>query len=598
TLQTYLEENKIITIYCPPHNTSISALDLSLIINNFTQTIYYCDILNTPCKSFLGDVAEFNSSGSYFPLSLLSISEKRSIKGLICVYRSNGFYSNYSEEIALIAKAQNVSCLEMQLTNNNTQMSITCMTSKIYPAAQCTFNLPGLISHSHIIYNDSVDYYQSNCTWTSSINNFQVGNYILEVAFYPNITRNTDFETAVTTLFQLAPPKSSPIIHIATNGTDSVSRLQENIIYTVICRAPGGVPPITNITVSCGNITNTMQYGNIFTSPVAFTRNMNGQNCTCTAQYIIGFYENNTNSLQTNILYKSSVKVLSASSNIIDNGTFAQMYCEADGNPAPEIVILKFNKTIAYNSSGYVLFHNASMSCKDAGNYLCQVNNGIEFKENDFKQITLLVRCPLQFTFYERFKNFSIHQGEIFSYNVTIYGYPEPDTFTIYKSNQETQSIIVRKLPIEPPYIALELKIAKLTSTDFDYYSLVIFQNGAKSLTFEFTLNEARDSAINVAAIVGGCIAACLAVIIIIAICYVKRKYEINLICKKKDSEETAKETNTYSELSISQRNQDRHNYEIPMSNTNVPTPETNALYVNVKEKPQLNSAYEEIDTI
>lgn len=37
--------------------------------------------------------------------------------------------------------------------------------------------------------------------------------------------------------------------------------------------------------------------------------------------------------------------------------------------------------------------------------------------------------------------------------------------------------------------------------------------------------------------------------------------------------------------LVVSQQNQDRHNYEIPMSNTNVPTPETNALYVNVKGK-------------
>ncbi|KAK0069109.1 hypothetical protein Bpfe_001291, partial [Biomphalaria pfeifferi] len=68
------------------------------------------------------------------------------------------------------------------------------------------------------------------------------------------------------------------------------------------CTAPGGIPPVSNITVLCGNITASTQSGNIFTSHVKFTRTMTGQNCTCTAQHITGCYENNTSTLQTNVL--------------------------------------------------------------------------------------------------------------------------------------------------------------------------------------------------------------------------------------------------------------------------------------------------------
>ncbi|KAK6963971.1 hypothetical protein BgiMline_031160, partial [Biomphalaria glabrata] len=64
------------------------------------------------------------------------------------------------------------------------------------------------------------------------------------------------------------------------------------------------------------------------------------------------------------------------------------------------------------------------------------------------------------------------------------------------------------------------------------------------------SLHKEKDTSINVAAIVGGCVAACFVVIIIIAVHYVKRKYDMNLTCQNTNLNKSTKEPHTYSELS------------------------------------------------
>ncbi|KAK6963962.1 hypothetical protein BgiMline_031150, partial [Biomphalaria glabrata] len=89
---------------------------------------------------------------------------------------------------------------------------------------------------------------------------------------------------------------------------------------------------------------------------------------------------------------KSAATFFNVSSTIIENGTYAHLNCTADGNPPPNISISMGNKIIAKSSNSFILVYNKSMSCKDAGYYLCQTNNGIDFNNKDFKQITLHVR--------------------------------------------------------------------------------------------------------------------------------------------------------------------------------------------------------------
>ncbi|KAK0069163.1 hypothetical protein Bpfe_001345, partial [Biomphalaria pfeifferi] len=283
------------------------------------------------------------------------------------------------------------------------------------------------------------------------VNVTEAGDYFIgcqvQNVYFPDVS----VECSYTPLQVMAPPILSPIIQIQSTDHDTVI---ENKVYNLECSAYGGKPNAFNFTISCGNIDLT-QYGNILKSAVTFTRNMTGQNCTCTAQHITGCYENNTSTLKLNILYTAAIVYFNVTSSVIEKGNYAQLYCKAD----------------------------------DGGNYICQANNGVDLNIYN-KQVILFVRCPLQFSSDNNLKSFSLQEGNTFFYNFTIYGYPDPDKFTISKFNQGKNNVEVTMFSLETPFLSIELKIARLTHTDFDNYTLFIFQNGSQPLLFKFMISK------------------------------------------------------------------------------------------------------------
>ncbi|KAH9489472.1 hypothetical protein Btru_037746 [Bulinus truncatus] len=121
-------------------------------------------------------------------------------------------------------------------------------------------------------------------------------------------------------LFCSTSTVSPHLVIPVTIGEDKLL-VQENKIYRVECNVPDGVPPVSNGKLSCGNITESTQPGNNLTLPVMFTRNMNGQNCTCTAQHVSRRYMNNTSVEQLNVTYQSNVKIftLENSPSVVEN---------------------------------------------------------------------------------------------------------------------------------------------------------------------------------------------------------------------------------------------------------------------------------------
>ncbi|KAK0069159.1 hypothetical protein Bpfe_001341, partial [Biomphalaria pfeifferi] len=57
----------------------------------------------------------------------------------------------------------------------------------------------------------------------------------------------------------------------------------------------------------------------------------------------------------------------------------------------------------------------------------------------------------LQLTSNESLKTFSFKKGNLFSYNFTVYGYPEPDQFKIVRFNQFSNNVIATHFSLEPP---------------------------------------------------------------------------------------------------------------------------------------------------
>ncbi|XP_055867142.1 uncharacterized protein LOC129922927 [Biomphalaria glabrata] len=145
TLQIFVEEMQIITLQCSPLISLTYSVDVYFVMNTSENKVYSCSsagkIATMSCISNLnGSVAEFNASGSYFQWNSTDLKLKRSLKGVKCYFTNNNGTPFFSNDVAVVAKARGVQCFDSILSNSNKNISITCMTSKIYPAAICTFN--------------------------------------------------------------------------------------------------------------------------------------------------------------------------------------------------------------------------------------------------------------------------------------------------------------------------------------------------------------------------------------------------------------------------------------------------------------------------
>ncbi|KAH9488378.1 hypothetical protein Btru_063320 [Bulinus truncatus] len=303
-----------------------------------------------------------------------------------------------------------------------------------------------------------------------------------------------------------APPSKAPNIFIPCDRQSSQKSFIEDRIYIMTCSVGDGVPLVSNITVSCGNITGAIQTGNVFTAAIKFSRNMTGQNCTCTAQHISGCYVNNTSHIPIQVDFISTVTNFRSqnSATFIKNGTWTEMVCEADGFPSPKLSILKGNAIVKQILSGHFISYSKVISCKDSGIYVCQTDN------------------------------------EIYAENLLA---------------NQSQVTVVWVLCIQ------------------------------KSNTFS-------ENDVNIAAAVGGSLATFTMIIVIAVGVFIKRKYTITIRKKKHIQNKTI---HNYSDLTVSQQPQDRHNYETPNINPEARTANRKTNYVNVLDGAKEDHPYDQI---
>ncbi|KAK6963958.1 vascular cell adhesion protein 1, partial [Biomphalaria glabrata] len=198
----------------------------------------------------------------------------------------------------------------VELTNKNQTIWNMCENTQINWTINCQVSQndvsPGIKAkirinsdYSNLLDSQNItDFYQVkheiNITYSGS---YTVGCEVQNIKF-------SDYKAtcSYTPVLQvIEPPRASPTLAIKNDSKDVLDGVQENKVYIVECRAPGGTPTVSNITVSCGNIKESTQSGYIFTSSVTFTRNMIGKSCTCLAQHITGCYANNNTTKMPNI---------------------------------------------------------------------------------------------------------------------------------------------------------------------------------------------------------------------------------------------------------------------------------------------------------
>ncbi|KAH9508535.1 hypothetical protein Btru_051870 [Bulinus truncatus] len=230
---------------------------------------------------------------------------------------------------------------------------------------------------------------------------------------------------------------------------------------------------------------------------------------------------------------------------VLENGTWINLFCEADGNPAPLIKILRQNELLSHGGSLSYISINKLMTCEDTGSYICQANNGVniaELQHLSTKNISLFVKCRLQLNNTKDFQTFKLHSGQIFSYNLSVYGFPTPSNFKVLKSGRVTNNLIVTYSATELPYGIIELKLSNVTSSDFDNYTVIMFQNGSQSLNYSFYITEANETNrkeennLIAAAVGGGIGAGCFIIFVVIIFSYLCKRGTIKIPKKPYES--------------------------------------------------------------
>ncbi|KAH9488377.1 hypothetical protein Btru_063319 [Bulinus truncatus] len=153
---------------------------------------------HSTCNVTLGVTSLINSTGIFFNAIFGSIEEIRTVTQIVCFYDRA---IEIVENVSTIGIPDKPTCDPPQLEDENTYISLTCRTTRIYPQARCLFSVhtmtlvkPGTVIYSHINTTiNRIQYYKSECTWKMSLNTFEAGNFTVEMLMFPDVENGTQF---------------------------------------------------------------------------------------------------------------------------------------------------------------------------------------------------------------------------------------------------------------------------------------------------------------------------------------------------------------------------------------------------------------------
>ncbi|KAK7471693.1 hypothetical protein BaRGS_00035666 [Batillaria attramentaria] len=196
------------------------------------------------------------------------------------------------------------------------------------------------------------------------------------------------------------PPSAPPVIERQSSG--QYLRSGDNLTCTVT----GGKPLVSKISFSCTSPENPDGSDDI--SDVSVTSSLTidtslasgaDTNCTCS-----GLWEPEaelyfaTTDATFQLEYKTTIVNFTANdqnhSATVDEKTQVVFKCIAPGRPAPNLMLVTPSSKVHSVSNGQELLHtDDSISCEEAGTYVCIAANG--FPDPDSQSLQLHVRCGL-----------------------------------------------------------------------------------------------------------------------------------------------------------------------------------------------------------
>ncbi|RUS72750.1 hypothetical protein EGW08_019485 [Elysia chlorotica] len=431
--------------------------------------------------------------------------------------------------------------------NNNYQVQVTCRISKenVNPAPSFSFSRDGTTydaPQSGTVSGDGGSYQrQTSLSPDAGGGKYQV------FCRVTNTVTNTR-EVADTFITFREPPPGPPQITVKGQpyqglDTSNTITLVEGDTEDVTCRVEGGYPAAHTTRLQCGQI---VQTGDGNTATVSFTRTgqpltreMNGDECTCTAQHASGCYANKETKLKLNVLYAPDVTfTVNSADRTFSKGDNLEFKCSAQGNPDPTMTLTRKEtsedlKTVQTGE----LTHTLSLDCLDTGVYVCSGQNS---QKTTREEISISVRCPQKLIpTLDPDPQVNAVIGMSAEFGVEIYGYPEPSSLYLQAVNDATdlssspRHTVVYTAGLAP-FGTVNVTISDLVASDYTNYTLTVDNGEGQPLVYSFYLNEVNatkvpdtgDGGGGSAVIIGVCVAVAVLLILglVAAVLVLKRK--------------------------------------------------------------------------
>jgi hypothetical protein len=131
---------------------------------------------------------------------------------------------------------------------------------------------------------------------------------------FPTIKFSTNVDHIVySTCLHSEPPAASPIINKYSDSgspvasTDGHLTVQEGINTRIRCRAEGGYPSVSSVSLGCGPLATT-SVGNVAFLDVNVNRSRDASECSCTARHNSPCYRNNKTVLNLDVLCELAIR--------------------------------------------------------------------------------------------------------------------------------------------------------------------------------------------------------------------------------------------------------------------------------------------------
>ncbi|KAK3741882.1 hypothetical protein RRG08_065455 [Elysia crispata] len=388
--------------------------------------------------------------------------------------------------------------------NSNNQAQVTCRVSKenINPEPTFSFSSDGLNfdpSYSGTVSGDG-SYFQSQFSLSPDTG----GEYQMTCRVTNTVLNTWQDKRTVITFRK--PPPAPPQMTVGSESYQGVSpsnivTLTEGYFGDVTCRVEGGYPAAHTTQLKCGQLVDT---GAGHTAALSFktdqlTREMNGAVCTCTSQHDSGCYSNKETQLALNVLYAPKVTfTLDPAQTTFSKGDNLELKCSAQGNPDTTLT-LTTKETIENltNVQSTELTHTLTLGCMDTGVYVCSGQNN---QGTNRTEISIGVRCPQQLSpMFNSKPQVDAVTGENAKFGIQIYGFPEPSTLTLQKTEDVTNLIYSPRHTLKytagvAPFGVVNVTISDVVEADYTNYTLTVDNGVGSALIYTVYLNKVNTS--------------------------------------------------------------------------------------------------------